>query len=312
MHALSDAIDPRRSNWDDFRILLAVLRAGSLTRAARTLGVEQSTVTRRIRALEQSLGHSLFERRYDGLSPTALCRELVDYAERMEGAALGMLAVATHQDREPEGRVRLATTGSFAVHVLLPHVLAPLRAKHPRIAIDLVLDDRVTDLARHEADLALRFTRPARGDLIAKRLAVMPTAVVAHRDYAGAQGVNKKRADALDWVVHALPGESSTNYQMHFSDVAPKLTCTNHLAVVEAVRAGLGVSVLATALCELFPELVRVPVKLQTPALELWLVTARAAREVPRIDAVWSFLESHLGPVVGGRSAPRQSRRRAP
>lgn len=283
-------------NWDDLRIYLAVLRAGSLTRAAKSLGVEQSTVTRRIRNLESRLGHVLFERRFDGLVPTPLGHSLMAYAERMEAAALEMLAAAENQSREPEGRVRIATTTSFAVQVIVPHALTRLREKHPRIAIDLILDDRVTDLMRHDADIALRFTRPDEPELVAKRLAVMPTAVMAHRDYAGAKQTS---AEELEWIVQVLPDEASTRYLMHFSESEPKLTCTNHIAVVDAVRAGLGVAVFARSLGQLFPELVPVPVDIETPDVELWLVSSRAAREVPRVDAVWSFLESLLsGPTL--------------
>lgn len=307
MHAQEGLGILARCNWDDFRIYLAVLRAGSLTRAAKGLGVEQSTVTRRVRALEQALGHRLFERRYDGLVPTQLSYELAAYAERMEAAALGMLAAAKNQSREPEGRVRIATTTSFAAQVVVPHLLSGLRAKYPRILVDLVLDDRVTDLGRHEADIALRFTRPSQGDLLAKRLAVMPTAVLAHRDYPG---IHQSEPEALDWIVQVLPGEASAQYMMHFTDTPPKLTCTSHIAMVEAVRAGLGVGVLTTALCSLFPELVPVPVKMQTPDIELWLVTSRAAREVPRVDAVWTFLEEHLLQTLDSDRAVRVEVRR--
>lgn len=289
MHAPSEA-----DRWDDLRILLAVLREGSFTAASATLGVEQSTVSRRIAALEESLGVVLFDRHRTGPRATDAALGLRDRLERIEGEVLGVRDTLEAREPTVRGRVRLALTESLAVHAVIPHLMRPLRDAHPELVVDLVTSERVADLARREADLAIRFFRPTDGDLVTKRVARLRTAVLAHKRYPG---VRRKDVTKLDWIVHELPGVDTAEdrfFREHVG-VEPALRTTGYLAQVEAVRAGLGVAVLASSLRLFDPELVelRLPVP-EGPTLELWLVCPKGLREVPRVAAVWRALEASL------------------
>ncbi|MFM2418221.1 MAG: hypothetical protein RL385_2944 [Pseudomonadota bacterium] len=286
--------DLTRLAWDDLRLFLAVVRAGSFTRAARQAGVDQSTITRRMRSLESQLGSSLFERSHAGLSPSALCAPLRQHAERMETAFFDCLAASAQANAEPAGRVRLATTESFATQVLIPRLLGPFRKAYPRISLDLVLGDKAADLAHREADLALRFFKPQKGDLRAKHLLSLPMAVLGQRAYVAR--VQRKRA-AYDWIAHTPPGviAPEARFLAQIGAKEPAYTVTSHLAQVEAVRAGLGVALLTRELMRLFPELVEVPLDVSAaPKISVWLVTPESLRHVPRIDALFGYLAAEL------------------
>jgi DNA-binding transcriptional LysR family regulator len=299
--------DPTR--WDDLRVLLAILRQGSFSGAATSLSVEQSTVSRRIAALEAALGGALFDRTPAGPRPTELALELRAHAERVEREVQGLLDQASAQHGAVAGRIRLATTESFAVHVLIPRLLGPLRARHPELRVDLVLGERAADLSQREADLALRFFRPSEGDLVAKRIAVMPTAVLAHERYLERFGPEPGglRFEQLDWIVpeYPHPMQSATEQLLERAGVEPLLRTSGHLAQVEAVRAGLGVALLTRTLLRLDPGLRVLELGLPpTPTVELWLVAPRGLSKLPRVRAVWEFLEAELATL--NQAAPAE------
>lgn len=290
-------------------MFLAVLREGSFSAAARALEVEQSTVSRRIAALEQELSVLLFDRAREGLRPTELSVRMQARAELIE-AQVWELADALRGDAQAiEGTVKLALTDSFAVQVVIPRLLGELRELYPGLRVELLGSDVSADLSRREADMALRFYRPTSGDLVAKRLARLPLAVLAHKRYlARLRGTQRKGArggtapvalkpSALDWISVRLPGLAPLDgdYLARQVRAEPRLTVSSHIAQVEAVRAGLGVALLTRALQRLDRNLVEVELGLPTgPPVELWLVCPRALRSVPRIAAVWELLETRL------------------
>jgi DNA-binding transcriptional LysR family regulator len=290
MHKLSD---PAR--WDDLKVLLAVLREGSFSGAAQALGVEQSTVSRRIAALEAALDATLFDRAPSGPRATELALALREHAERVEADVQSLMDLTAAHRGAVEGRVRLALTESFAVQVIIPHVLGPLRALHSRLHVDLLVSERAADLSQREADLALRFARPTQGDLVAKRLARLPMAVLGHERYLAMRALD---ARSLDWIVLDLAGTVSLDgayLAAHLPGLEPALRTTGHLAQVAAVRAGLGVALMTRALQRLDPGLVAPDVGLPPgPTLELWLVAPRSLSQVPRVRAVWEFLEKAM------------------
>jgi DNA-binding transcriptional LysR family regulator len=288
-------------SWDDLRVFLAVIREGSFTRAAARLGVEQSTVSRRIVALEGRLGRALFSRDRRGPQPTHLGERLRSHAERVEGEVHELLDVAGTHERAVEGRVRLALTEALAVQVVIPRVLPALRAAHPALRVDLLTSDDAADLSAREADLALRFFRPTRGALTAQRIATLPIAPLASRAYRP----RKRPAAELDWIVYDLPGRSSPELELYERAVgaAPALRCNGYLACVEAVRSGLGVSLLVETLCRWDRSLRVLPLDLgPLPSIDLWLVAPATLRGVPRVDAVWDALVT-MGKTFG---APRR------
>jgi DNA-binding transcriptional LysR family regulator len=289
MHTPIDAI-----RWDDLRVLLAVLREGSFSGAAAVLRVEQSTVSRRIAALEAALQATLFDRTPNGPRPTELASSLRPYAERIELDVLELLDQASAQRGAIEGRVRVALTESFAVHVVIPYMLKELRALYPDLHVDLSVGERAADLSQREADLALRFFRPREGDLVTKRVATLETAVIGHRDYLTSRTL---APDALDWIALDL-GHGMSADSAHVSAHVgrdPALRTNGHLAQVEAVRAGLGVALLARSVLQLDPNLMAIDVGVpQGPPLELWLAAPSSLIRIPRVRAVWDFFDARL------------------
>lgn len=292
MHTL-----PPPARWDDIRVLLAVLREGSFNGAAQVLEVEQSTVSRRVAALEAALGGSLFDRTAAGPQPTELALRLLPQAERMEAELIGLLD-ASAASGGVEGRVRIAVTSSFAVQVVVPRLLPALQQRHPKLRVDLIAGERAADLGQREADIALRFFRPTSGDNVVKRVARLESAVLAHERYLERRG---HTIDALDWIVLEVPGVSTADgeYVAAHAQAEPVLRTNSHVVQVEAVRAGLGVALLARALTQLDRALVEVPLALPpAPHIELWLVMPRSLAVVPRVRAVWDFFEQQLPAVA--------------
>ncbi|KYF77408.1 LysR family transcriptional regulator [Sorangium cellulosum] len=282
---------PADVDWADLRLFLEVARTGSFSAAARKLGVEQSTVSRRMAAFERALRGAVFDRRPGGSMLTPLGERLRRHVEAMEAGADQLVREASGHEKEVEGLVRLALTESIAVHGVIPRVLPVLAERHPRVSVHLLTSYEAADLGHREAEIAVRFFRPKSGDLVAARIVTLPTVPVAHRK------LSKKSRDELDWIGVDL-GRIPTveeDYQRRHVKKAPKVVVSSYIAQIEAVRAGLGAAVLPSSALDLDADLVELDLGLPAgPVLELWLVTPRSLRHVPRIAAVWSALEEQL------------------
>ncbi len=272
--------------WDDLRVFLAAYRAGSLTQAASRLGIEQSTVSRRVASLEQGLG-PLFSRSRDGLQPTALAAAMFPHAEQAEAAFGRVSALAAGEAETVEGTVRVAITEEMARALLLP-ALPALLAAHPGLRVEVVAGHSTVDLTRREADIALRFVRPTRGDLLVTRVGHMPLAAIAHRELK------------LDGPTHTWPwiqldaglGDMvERRWLKTHVDRVSRVSLSSYSLQVEAVRLKLGVALLAEAMPQLHPDLRVVPTGRPLPEpLPLYLVTHRILRSLPRVQAVWRCL----------------------
>jgi DNA-binding transcriptional LysR family regulator len=171
-----------QSDWDDLRILLALARAGGLVAAARQLKVDPTTVSRRLTALEESLGARLVVRNPDGIRLTPEGELAVDAAERME-QALGAMRRQL-ECGEPSGVVRLTTTDAFAQFLL--HSFADLAASHPALRVELLTGNVTFDLVRGDADLALRFARPTQEGVVARKIGTVGWALYGSDTYLAA------------------------------------------------------------------------------------------------------------------------------
>jgi DNA-binding transcriptional LysR family regulator len=298
--------------WDDARVLLALLQARSLSGAGERLGVNASTVSRRLDALEAALGAHLFDRTPDGVLPTAAGEALGPHAEAMERAATGLTLAAQGREEAPEGEVRLTAPPGLAQYLVAP-ALARLFRRHPRLRLHLDASVAYADLTRREADLALRMARPTTGDLVVKRLGELSGGVFTGPTYATEVGT-LRRLDQARWITwgddlaHLLPARL-------LAERVPAeglVLRTSHMgAQLTAAQAGVGL-VLSDPASALRAGLVEVPL---SPALrrtlplasggELWLIAHRALRELPRIAAVWSFLEEMAREAGLAEGGPR-------
>lgn len=278
-------------SWDDARYFLAVCRAGTFTAAARVLGVEQSTVSRRVAALEAGLGQRVFERAGSALTLTALGEALIPHAEQLEAQIVAMRTLADGQVRGVEGLVRVATTAALAEWLVTP-CLMEVMAAHEGLSVQVLTGVQTLDLARLEADMALRFARPRAGELVARKVGELETCVIAHRDYIAGVGGELERAA---WIVvepEAGPGPEAAFVRARLSQRARWQT-NDYALQVEWLRQGVGAAVAPALLTRRFPELVCWPgaSTQEAPVLELFLVTPKTLRGLPRIDVVWRALE---------------------
>jgi DNA-binding transcriptional LysR family regulator len=293
---------PETADWDDVRVLLAVLKHGSFRHAARTLRVQQSTISRRIASLEHALGGVLFDRTASGPKPTELARSLAPHAERMS-LQWGALLAQSRAGESVSGRVAISLASSFAVHVFIPFLIPRLRALHPGLHVDLHVDERAANLADRDAEIALRFFKPKHGDVTAKRVARLETAILVSRSRSMSLR-SPAVPQALDWIVLDLsPAPTPDMTLLHaFSGLEPVMRTNMHLAQIEAVRAGLGVALLPRALCRILPDLVVLDVsELSLPVIDLWLVAPSRLAKAPRVRALWDFLASSLRDLESGK-----------
>jgi DNA-binding transcriptional LysR family regulator len=292
--------------WDDLKVLLALHRRGSLKRAAEELGLNISTVSRRLVALEELVGAQLFDRTPEGVQPTAAAEQLLPHAEGAERAALAFSRGLEGFEVDPEGVVRI-TAPPGLVDCFLAPALVGLAEAYPRLRIQILSSVRYADLTRHEADLALRIMRPATGDFVATRLGAHAWCVVASPAHAAMLNESGKlrEPDATRWVTWGeelghLPDARWITANVSRERVV--LETSSMTAQLVAVRAGLGAMVVPRPYAAL-PGLVEVEcagaVKKTLAALPegtLWLVGHRALREVPRVAVVWAWLKRLFEP----------------
>ncbi|MDP2274961.1 MAG: LysR family transcriptional regulator [Archangium sp.] len=283
-------------NWDDLRFFLAAAQHGGFGAAARKLDQQQSTVSRRVAALESKLGAAVFDRTAAGLTLTGLGRRVLNEAQVMEAALHRVAHAASATEKGVEGVVRVAMTETLASVFVIPQVLPGLLAAHPKLRLDLVIGNTSADLARREADIAVRFFLMPSGDLMTRRVARLETAVVGSR--ALVKKLSKLKPAQWPFVAAWLPGGEVPEeaWREAFGRGEVRVTTNSFHAQVEAVRAGLGVAVLPVALCEpLTLSVLSLPQGTPPPPpLDTYLVTPRALRRVPRVAAVFDALATAL------------------
>lgn len=281
-------------DWHLYQTFLAVVRAGSLSGAARALGATQPTVGRQVAALEKSLQVSLFTRSREGLTPTATALQLIGPAEAMAAAAADAERHASADAVEERGTVRI-TASEVVGAELLPPLLARLQVKHPRIVLELALTDRNEDLLRGDADIAVRMAPPTQQDLIARRLGTITVGLYAHQRYLKGRRIPRSVEDLRG---HALIGfDRELSYLAAFERGGigflrdfVSLRTDNQLAQLAALRAGCGIGLCQQgiarrdrALVPLLADRVKFP-------LDTWLVMHRDARGSRRIRLVYDHL----------------------
>ncbi|GAN81852.1 transcriptional regulator, LysR family [Acidocella aminolytica 101 = DSM 11237] len=284
-------------DWDDLRSFLAIAREGTLSAAARRLGVQQSTMGRRLAALEAKAGVRLLERTPHGFRLTSAGEAARTEVERMEDAAQAAERAVSGRDARLEGIVRLTTVSDFASGILM-QALADLAQRYPGILVELITDDRTLSLAAREADLAIRLARPKGQLLLGRRIGEVSFGI-----YASAAYLAERDAQALpggDGVGHRLILTRDENGSYPEIDalaaMAPRaevaLRTDSRASQLAAALAGLGVVVLGHHVA-VDTDLVRLDAP-PLPAREIWLVQHEDTRNVPRIRAVAEALANRM------------------
>ncbi len=284
-------------DWALYRTLLAVLDDGSLSGAARRLALTQPTVTRHIDALEAALGADLFVRSQRGLAPTDLALSLRPHAETMAVSAAALLRTASGAVGQVAGTVRITASDVVGVEHL-PPVLARLQHDHPALTIELALTDRVDDLLRREADIAIRMTEPTQGALLARKLAPVDLGFHARRDYLDRRGVPRLLSDLASHALIGFDTETPALRAMlaHLPGIERasfSLRTDSNLAQLAAIRAGFGIGICQAAVARRDPALVRV-LDAFTLKLPLWTVMHEDLKTNARYRVVFDALAEML------------------
>lgn len=294
----------REPGWELYRTFLGVLREGSLTGAARSLGLTQPTVGRHVDALEAALGQSLFVRTQRGFSPTEAAEALRPYAEALAATSAALLRVASDQGSGVRGSVRITASDVIAVEVL-PGILAELQARYPDLTVELVPSNRIEDLLHRASDIAVRMLRPTQGALVARHIGRIEIGLYAHRRYLDARGTP---ASLGELAGHALIGfDRETAFTRAVTVQYPwinrqrfTLRTDSDVAAIAALRAGCGIGVCQVGIARKHAELVRLFADEIVMGLDAWLAMHEGLRDVPRCRAAFAALAEGLGRYVAG------------
>lgn len=282
-------------DWNDARYFLAIQRTRSLTAAAAQLGVNQSTVGRRLEVLEAALAAKLFLRTTDGYALTEAGEKLLVHAERMEEDAFAIGRELTGRGEEVSGRVCVTTPDAIGPRIIGP-LLARLQEKYPSLEVELVADNRALNLARREADLAVRVGRPKEPALVGRRLPDFGHGVYVAKSYVKRHGMPKP-----DFAGHRALGfeEASRGWveaqwlEQHAKKAHIAFRCNSSFGHLFATLEGVGFAVLPCYLGDPEPELVRV---LPEPVsfAPMWLLVHRDVQHATRVRLVADFLFKEL------------------
>ncbi len=287
--------------WEHYRSLLAVLTEGSLSGAARALGMTQPTIGRHISALEAAYGQKLFTRTQSGMQPTELALALERHAQAVNDSVAALEREASSQGEGIRGTVRVSASEIIGVEVL-PKALARLRQEHPLLKIELVPTNRVQDLLQREADIAVRMTAPSQQALVAQRVGKIELGLYAHADYLLQHGTPDTLADLKH---HALIGfdretlflRNATARFPFWNREAFTFRSDSDVAQFALIRAAAGIGVCQAALAQRDEHLVRLLADEFALALETWVTMHGDLRGSRRcrivFDALVACLQEH-------------------
>jgi DNA-binding transcriptional LysR family regulator len=288
-------------SWDDLRVVLALHRTGSLSAAARALGMDRTTAARRLKALEEGLGARLLAGGTRGLRPTPVAALAAARAAEMEAAAAALSREVSGEAERVAGLVRVSATEALGTRVLAP-ALAALAARHPGLTVRLGIEAATVSLARGEAEVAVRLLAPVEPTTAGRRVAS-----IAYGAYAARRRAARRRARTetplLVWSA-PISGEETERLRAALPGARVALEANSTAALVEAAAAGAGVAVLPRFVGDGDPRLALLELPVELPASELWVLVHRDLRRVARVAAVYEAVERALAaarPALEGR-----------
>ena len=289
-------------DWNLYRTLLHVLREGSLSGAARSLGMSQPTVGRHIETLEAALGAKLFTRSTDGLVPTTVAEHIAGSVQAMSSLSGAIAREAAADSQAARGTVRIAASETVGVEVL-PPMIAQLREQYPELAVELVLSNRNEDILRGAADIAVRMTRPQQLALVASKVGTVNIGLFAHRSYAAKHGLP---ASVAELAQHALIGFDTDPVIIRLAQSWGVDLSREHFvfrsdsdhAQMAALRAGIGIGGCQHGVARRDPDLLPVLQEAVRFSLEMWMVTHEDLRANRRVKQVYDALAQRLGEYI--------------
>jgi DNA-binding transcriptional LysR family regulator len=283
-------------DWDDLRTFLSIAQTRTLSGAARALGVRQSTMSRRLEALEQRAGARLLQKMPHGYELTPLGEAVLGNAERMEAEAIAVERIVQGRDVALSGVVRVTMVDVLASR-FMPLVIAALQCKHPQIVIDLEPDVRSLSLSKREADIALRMVSFEGNELVSRKIGSLANALYASHDYIKARG--QLNEDGIGHTLISVPED-----QTHLPEIrwlreklpraAIGLRTGSREAQLWAAKSGVGIACLSCFHAEGEVDLQRLTSIAEGPVRNIWLGVHQDLRYMPRIRAVIDVINSEM------------------
>lgn len=281
-------------SWELYRSYLSVLQEGSLSAAARKMGIAQPTVGRHIVALEKALGTTLFTRSQNGLLPTDAALDLQSLAESMSNTAAALKRAAEGQGDGVRGTVRVTASEVIGMEVL-PPIITQLQDAYPALKIELVLSNRIQDLVRREADIAIRMTQPKQEQLIARHIGKVRLGLYAHKKYLRKHGTPKSLAELPHYALIGFDEETPfiraarKSFPFWQRD-AFSFRSDSDVAQLAMIRAGSGIGICQIGIASRDTQLVRLLADEFEMNLDTWLTMHEDLRNNPRCKATFDAL----------------------
>jgi len=296
-------VDSRKPlNWDDFRVVGAIAEARALPAAAAALGVDHSTVFRRLRQIEAGLGVRLFERSRLGYVATAAGEEIVALSGRLDEEITALTRRLSGREPDPTGELRVATNDSLLVHLLTP-LFARFRKRHPGIRLDVVIGNRALNLTKRDSDVAIRASDDPPETLVGRRVARIGWALYGSAgDLPGPALLSEADSWARDWVSlgEALGTLAATRYvKAHVAAERIVYRVDTVLGLAEAIESGIGIGHLPCFAGDLRPGLRRLSPLVPDFATDLWLLTHPDLRQAARVRAFLDVMAQEIGACRG-------------
>lgn len=287
-----------RTDWNQLRAFLETAETGSLSAAARKLGLTQPTLSRQVAAIEQSMGVTLFERVGKRMVLTSTGLDLLEHARTMGAAAQSLSLAATGRSETIEGVVSISASDAVAAH-LLPALVRRLREKEPGIAIEVISSNALSDLLRREADIAIRHVKPEQPDLIARLVREASACFYASEDWVEIHGHPRTAEEAahLPFVGADRSGQYLSYLRQHGLPVTEaNFSCYAEQSVAHwaLVRQGMGIGAMMEEIARGTPGTVRVLDEVPPVRFPIWLVTHRELRTSRRMRVVFETLAQGL------------------
>ena len=285
-------------DWNQLKAFLETAETGSLSAAARKLGLTQPTLSRQVAAIEQRMGVTLFERVGKAMAPTPTGLDLLEHARAMGAAAEALGLAATGRSQAVGGVVSVSATDILAAH-LLPPLVRQLREKEPGIAIDVISCDALSDLLRREADIAIRHVKPEQPDLIARLIREPAANFYASEDWVKVHGHPRHAEEAthLPFVGSDRSGHFLAYLRQHglrLSEANFSCYSDNSAGNWALVRHGMGIGAMVDEIARDTPGIIRVLDDVPPLRFPIWLVTHRELRTSRRIRVVFDMLADGL------------------
>lgn len=295
--------------WDDLRYFLAVARHGSTLAAAKALNVNQSTVHRRLEELEKRLGHHLVVRQPTGYKLTELGQDMVSYAERVEETIQSFERRLAASDMSLSGSVKVTCPVAIGVNLLHSPFIKKFSARYPNLRVEFVISDKLLDLGKGEADIAIRATAPFDDALFGRKIAETPWAIYASASYIERAGAITDVADIAQHSVVLYDIEQHVT-KAWLQSIAPgarvAARCDSVTALRSAAKSGVGLAALPMTVGDSDPDLVRLLGPIPGLTTNFYLLMHSDMKTTPRVRALFDFFIEEVNivrPILTGESS---------